>query len=134
MSLMWDAQVAAVTAWKANAGVRALLGNPARIYDGAAPTGAVKPYAVVGLVTEVPSNVIAKRGWSTTFTVHVFSAYAGKKEADAVIKALDTAVRSELTLSDHQAARFRPEFGEVLEEDDGVRHGVRRYRITARET
>jgi hypothetical protein len=133
MSALWPVQVAMVTALKAAAGVKALVGDPARVYDGQAPQGAAKPYIVVGDHTEAPSNALGRLGWSDTITAHVFSDYAGTKEALAVVTAMDAALAAPLTISGHGAARLKPEFGTVLVEDEGVRHAPRRYRVTTME-
>lgn len=130
MSAMWPVQVAMVTALKAAAGIKALVGDPARVYDGQAPQGAAMPYIVVGDHTEVPSNVLGGLGWSDTITCHVFSRYAGTKEALQGVAAMDAALAGPLTISGHGAARLKPEFGTVLVEEDGVRHAPRRYRVT----
>lgn len=134
MSALWPVQVALVAALKGAAGVKALLGDPARVYDGQAPQGAAMPYVVVGDHTETPRNLLARRGWESTITAHVFSAQEGSKEALAVLAAMDAALASPLAVTGHGAARLKPDFSTVLVEQDGIRHVPVRYRISALET
>lgn len=134
MSLLWPAQVAMVTAWKASAAVKALLGDPARIYDGQAPQGTPKPYVVVGEQTDTPRRLLGKGGGSDTITASVFSAYPGAKEVTAIAAVLDGVLVGPLVITGYGSARVKGEFATVLVEDDGVRHLPRRYRVTAFET
>ena len=132
MTALWPVQVAAVTRWKADPGVAALVGD--RIFDGEAEDGAAMPYVVVGDHTERPQHTLEREGWSATLTAHVFSAYRGSREALAIVAALGAAVKEPLTLEPFGAARLRRDFLDLQVEDDHTRHALVRYRIFALES
>lgn len=115
---------------KGNAGVGALVGQ--RIYDGKAPQGAELPYTVVGDQTERPRRAYGRAGYSDTLTVHHFSSYDGSQEVLAMVAATNAALQAPLVLAGFQPARLKPEFTEVVVEEDGTRHAPVRYRINAR--
>lgn len=49
-----DIEQALVTTWNASTGIKAVLGDPPRIYPGVAPQGTARPYAVYNLISETP--------------------------------------------------------------------------------
>lgn len=99
------------------------------VYDGRAPQGATLPYVVVGEPTEIPSGNLGPQGWNDTIAVHIWSGYAGRKEALEILELMDTALAAPLVLSGHTTARLRREFVTALVEETGVRHVPIRYRI-----
>lgn len=109
----------------------AIVGD--RVFDGAAPQGAVLPYTVVGDQTERQRRSFGGAGYSDTLTLHHFSGYAGSLEVLNMVKASNAALKEPLVPAGFRAARLKPEFTEVVVEDDGTRHAPVRYRIHARE-
>lgn len=131
-ALIWAAQKAAVARWKADGGVGAIVGD--RIFDGRAEPGTVFPYVVVGEPTGEPRPVMGTAGGNVTLTAHVFSDYAGDKEALQAAAALSAALGTRLTLEGFGAALLREEFSTVLveyDDDRTIRHAPIRYRIVS---
>lgn len=132
MSALWPVQDAAAVRWAASAALKALIGDPVRMYDGRAPQGAAKPHVVVSNQTDVPRNLLTKAGSSSTLTVVAVTPPEsdGAQAALAIVAAMDAAVATPLTIAGYGGARMRPEFLEVLVEEDGTRRAPRRYRVT----
>ena len=126
MTALLPLQAAIVTALKAHAPLMAVVTG---IHDGQAPQGAAAPYIVVGSATEVPGPTFG-RAWSDTLTLHIWSDYAGRKEALEILDLMDAALASVLVISGHTSAKLRREFAEVLIDPDGLRHVPARYRVT----
>lgn len=53
-----------------------------RLYKGAAPDGAEFPYAVYGLVSDIPDNVFAKHGEEARFQFDLFSSLSSSSEVE----------------------------------------------------
>ena len=53
-----------------------------RLYKGAAPDGAEFPYAVYGLVSDIPDNVFAKHGEEARFQFDLFSSASSSGEVE----------------------------------------------------
>ena len=62
--------------------------------------------------------------------MHVWSRYAGRKQVDAVLRAIRDALHTAtLTLTDHRLINIRQEFTEARRNSDGeTYHGIARYR------
>lgn len=126
MSALWPIQKAAVARLKGNA---AFMARVTGVHDGQAPQGATMPYVVIGEPTETSSRTLERAGWVDTLTMHIFSAYAGRKEALEIATLMDAALAAPLALDGHTSARLKPEFRTVLVEEGGVRHAPIRYRL-----
>ena len=127
MSALWPVQKALVGRLKATP---ALIARVSGVYDGQAPQGTSMPYVVVGEATERDASAMAERGFSDTITLHVWSAYPGRKEALEIVGMIDLALRDPLSLEGHTEADLRLDFATTLVEEDGVRHMPIRYRFS----
>jgi hypothetical protein len=127
-AVQWALQESVVARLRADAGVTALVG--VRVYDGEAPEGASMPFLIVGEPTETPEDVLGRDGYMITLTFHAWSTHRGRKQVLEILEAMDAALTGAvLTLAGFLSARARREFRSVLVEDDGVRHGLARYRF-----
>lgn len=117
------------TALMADAGVRALLGNPARVYDDA-PEGAIFPYVTIGRVESRPIDAASTPAIEHGLTLHVWSRYGGRVEAlDAVAAMRGVLHDSALDLGAHRLVFLFAQFADVFRSGDGVTtHGVLRLR------
>ena len=117
------------TALMADAGVGALLGNPARVYDDA-PEGAVFPYATIGRVESRPIDAASTPGVEHALTLHVWSRYGGRAETLDAISAMRGALHdSALDLGAYRLVLLFAQFADVFRSGDGVTtHGVLRLR------
>lgn len=92
MTASFDLQVAIAAALSAHAGVRSLAGNPPRIFDDL-PERAIFPYLAIGDDDVRDWSTGSERGAEHELTIHVWSRYAGRREAkllmDAIIEAID---------------------------------------------
>jgi hypothetical protein len=117
------------TAALADAGVQALLGVPARIYD--EPAGDVTfPYATLGRVESRPLDAAAAAAEEHFVTLHVWSRYGGRAEALDVIGALRTALHgAALAVAGRRLVLIFVQFADVFRAGDGrTTHGVLRLR------
>ena len=77
---------AVVAALAADEGVKALLGDPVRVFD-APPKGAVAPHLLIGRGVEVPLKAEGG-GAEVSLSLSVVSRFAGQEEARAVVAAV----------------------------------------------
>lgn len=56
-----------------------------KVFDGP-PEGTPFPYVVIGEASDAPDNALAKRGWESLITVHVWSKAHGFSEGLALAK------------------------------------------------
>jgi len=128
MSSAWALQEAIYAALTADAGLRALLGDPARIYDDA-PADAVFPFLTIGQArqSDWPG---APGGAAHALTLHVWSRYAGRKEVKDVMAAVYAVLHdASLAVSGQQLVNLRFVFGDVFRKQDGDTYqGLMRYR------
>jgi hypothetical protein len=108
--------------------VTAALGG-ARIYDDV-PTRAEFPYLVFAQTTERDWSTATDAGHEHTVTLHVWSRALGRKEAEAIMAATQTALHDQaLALDGHRLVNLRHEFSETRRDPDGeTYHGITRYR------
>jgi hypothetical protein len=124
---MWAVQVAAFSA------LDAALSCP--VYD--EPPGDVAyPYVLIGEATAVPANVQGRTGREVTLTLHVWSDYAGMKEAQGIVDTIDAVMDdAALTVAGYELVHVWLDFsgtvgsGGQLSEDAKLRHIVARYRV-----
>ncbi|WP_297801113.1 DUF3168 domain-containing protein [uncultured Brevundimonas sp.] len=74
---------AVVAALAADAALKALLGDPVRVFD-APPKGGVAPYLLIGRGVEVPLKAEGG-GAEVSLSLSVVSGFAGQEEARAVV-------------------------------------------------
>jgi len=127
-SASWDLQKAVYAALSADGALTTLLGG-ASIYD-AAPQDAAFPYVVIDHMQIRDWSTGTEPGAEHMLMLHVWSRYAGKREAhevaDAVRAALDGAM---LGLDDHRLVNLRHQYSELKRDEDGeTQHGVLRFR------
>lgn len=137
-TLTWAAQVAAVQRWESYAPLAAIVG--ARIFDGEAPRDAdgklpKAPYIVVGDKTGTPRKVFGGAGGRAVVTAHVWSAYPGSKEAEAIIGHMMDALAEKITPTGFVPARLRWEYHTVfVDPPTKMRHAPVRFRISTMES
>ncbi len=113
----------------ADAGLRSLLGDPARFYDDPPPDVAF-PYVTLG---HVESRTIEASGGAATehaLTLHVWSRYGGRAEALDIIGALRAALHdASLTITGRRLVFLFAQFADVFRSGDGrTTHGVLRLK------
>lgn len=112
-----------------HAGVQALLGDPARIYDDP-PEDPMFPYLTLGRVESRPADASASEATEHAVTLHVWSRYGGRAEALDVIGAVRTALHdAALDVEDRRLVFLFATFADVFRSGDGrTTHGVLRLR------
>ncbi len=115
------ALVAAVcAAAAADAGVRAVLGDPARVYD-ERPEYAAFPYVTVARVESRASEKNTLRTLETTITMHVSSRWAGRTEALDVLNALRAALHgAALAVEGRRLVLLYASYADVVRAEDRV--------------
>lgn len=131
----WALRQAIYAAIAADAGVKALIGDPARIYDDVA-ADAIFPFVTLG-----DGDV---RAWSTkdetgsehTITLHAWSRYEGHKECQQILEALQDALHdASLSVTGHVLVNLRSVSSGVIRDPDGATtHGVIRFRAVTEPT
>jgi hypothetical protein len=114
-------QKALITHLKADAGVQALLGEPARIRDAAAPTDMALPHLLIG---RSESRPVAADGGGVeqALTLTVVSRFRGTEEAKAVLAAVRVALNdTELEADGVRTVNLRVTFADVFPGADGAR-------------
>lgn len=113
----------------ADAGVKALLGDPARLYD-EPPADVVFPYVTLGRVESRPVDASAVEAQEHFITLHVWSRYGGRAEALDVIGALRAVLHSAaLGVTGRRLVLIFAQFSDVFRAGDGrTTHGVLRLR------
>lgn len=122
--------VAAIhAAASADAGVRAMLGNPARIYD-LPPNDPIFPYATLNRVESRQIDASEVEAIEHALTLHVWSRYGGRAEAIDAIAALRNALHdAPLSVSGRKLIFAFVQFTDVFRSGDGITtHGVLRLR------
>ncbi len=124
----WDLQKAVYAALAADTALTTLLGGP-KVYD-AVPQEAAFPYVVIDQMRLSDWSTGTEPGTEHMVMVHVWSRYAGKREAyeiaDAIRAVLDGAL---LSLENHRLINLRHQYSELkLDEDGETQHGVLRLR------
>lgn len=127
----WALQQAAHAALSADAALKALIGDPARVYDHV-PQDSPFPYVVLGAAEGRPGEARTKTegGFEATLAVHTWSRYRGLKEAKAIMAAVADALdQRDLALAGHALILIHFVFGATFLDEDGLtRHGVQRFR------
>lgn len=113
-------QKALIVRLKADAAVRALLGEPARIWD-AVPAEPVFPHLLIGRCESRPVRADGG-GVEQALTLTVVSRFRGTEEAKAVLAAVRSALNDAALEADGvQAVGLRVSFADVFPSADGAR-------------
>jgi hypothetical protein len=117
------------TAAANDAGVQALLGDPARVHD-EPPPDAVFPYVTFGRMESRPAEVSGAQAIEHMITLHVWSRYGGRAEALEVIGALRSALHNAaLAVEGRRLVLLFVSFTDVFRSGDArTTHGVMRLR------
>jgi len=123
-------QQAVYAALAASAAVKALVGDPARVYDDV-PEGAAFPYISIGDGTVADWGTKTTIGAEVTLTLHAWSRHGGRKEAKQILDAVHGALHQQpLAMAGHTPLDVRFEFAEDFLDEDGLtRHAVARYAV-----
>lgn len=111
-----------------DAAVVAALGG-SRVYDDV-PSRTEFPYITFGQSTARDWSTGTEPGREHAITLHIWSRARGRKQADEVMAAAESALHdAALTLEGHRLINLRHEFSEARREPDGeTYHGIARYR------
>ena len=122
-------QKSVIAALRADSGLVALLGNPARVYDDP-PRGLSFPYVSVGPATLADWDTATERGHLHRLTLDIWSRQGGRKEVRAVLGAIETVLHdAALALDGHRLINLRFEFADIFRDEDGETiRGTVRYR------
>lgn len=133
---MWVLQEAVVTALKADAGVKALIGDPARVYDDHPVSAPVMPYVTMGNVSGAPFDTKTTIGREVDLTIDVWSDYRGRKQAELIMQAIYAALhRATLSVTGYSFVNGVFTGSDSFIDADGLtRHGVIRFRFTLDQT
>lgn len=109
--------------------VRAVLGDPARLYDDP-PPDPVFPYVTLGRMETRAADASDTPALEHAVTLHAWSRYGGRAEALDVIAALRTALHdADLDLDGRRLVFLFASFSDVFRSGDGrTTHGVLRLR------
>lgn len=130
-SPQWLLQTAIYSRLTGDATLTALLASSTAVYDDV-PDGVAFPYLTIGQFTGAPRDTMGTTGRDVTVTVHAWSQYEGKKEAEQILSRVDEMLdRWQPTISGWNPTVMLHEFGpEIMDDPDGItRHGVSRYRL-----
>lgn len=113
----------------ADPGVKALLGDPARVYD-EPPAEAVFPYVTLGRVESRPADAAGAPAIEHVVTLHIWSRYGGRAEALDVIGALRAALHdASVAVAGRRLVFVFASFADVFRSGDAqTTHGILRLR------
>jgi hypothetical protein len=106
------------------------LSGMAGIYD-EVPEGAPYPRVVIGETTEVPDEEHGRGGVRATTTLHIWSRYAGNKEAAAVLAEVNRLLhRQPLAVAGFTDVSIAHQYHAFMRDPDpDIRHVPVRYRV-----
>lgn len=124
--------VALIARWTADSALTTFLGG-AYVFDRHVPEGLNVPrYIVVGEQTAVPRNAFDRKGSSTTLAAGAWTRGAPDRgDVVNIVRLMDAAVASPLTLTGFGTARLRNNLTAILgdPEDQTLDHAAVRYRL-----
>lgn len=125
---VWALQKAVYQHLSADVGLKALIGDPARIYDDP-PAGAATPYLTIG-PTSIREFKGVDGGLQHDLRLHAFSRYAGRRDVKQIVSAVyDALHEAALTVEGHRLINLRFVFSDVIRRQDGDAYqGVIRFR------
>jgi hypothetical protein len=128
MSAHWALQEACAAALAADAGVRALIGDPARIHDDV-PRNPVYPFVTTGEGGETDWSVQGFEGVEARLSVTAWSRYAGRKEAKEIVDRVRTVLHdAALSLTGWRLINLRFEAADYARGPGGSYRGQARFR------
>lgn len=103
----------------ADAGCKAVLGDPVRLFD-RTPATATFPFATHHRIETRTNDAALQDGAEHVVTLHVYSRHGGAQEARAALEAMRASLhRAPLTLTGHLLVLLLVTFADVLRIDDG---------------
>ena len=113
----------------ASADVKAVLGDPARLYDDP-PPDPVFPYMSIGRFESKPADASGVEATEHAVTLHVWSRYGGRAEALQALAAMRAALHNApLAVDGYALVLLLAQFTDVFRSGDGrTTHGVLRLR------
>ncbi len=127
---LFAAQESVYGALTNDAGVQALLGDPARVYD-SVPAAAIYPYATLGDVLIREFDTKDQTGFEQTVVLHIWSRYRGRKELKDIMQAIyDVLHNGALTVTGANFVSCAFQQASTTLDNDGLTlHGVMRFRL-----
>jgi hypothetical protein len=125
----WALQAALHGVLAADAGVRAVLGDPARVYD-EPPPDPIFPYLTYGRSECLPADGDDQAVVEQILHLHVWSRYGGRKETKRIVASVRAALQDlALTEGGYHHSNVRPTYTDVFRVGDGLTtQGVIRLR------
>jgi hypothetical protein len=115
----WALQVAVRAALAADAGVKAWLGDPARVYD-EPPEDPVFPYLTCGRSESRPLDGDGAGVIEQILHLRLWSRYAGRKETKEAVAAVRAALQDlSITADGHHHSGIRVTYTDVFRVGDG---------------
>jgi hypothetical protein len=113
-----------------DSGIKALVGDPARVYDNV-PQDTPYPYIEIGEDTALDGGTATEQGMDLTVMLHYWARDRGKRTVKLIAaRVYELLHEQELVVESQSLVLCRFVFGDFLLDPDGVtRHGVARYRI-----
>lgn len=103
---------------RADAGLRALLGEPARIHD-EPPETRLHPFVVLGRAETRPWGGVDGEGLEHALTLTCVSRFDGAEEAKAVVAAMRACLHgADLPLAGHRLVNLRVTYADVFRSPD----------------
>ena len=124
----WELQKAVYQTLRADAAIKADIGDPARIFDDP-PSNALYPYLTLGEARASGWKGV-EGGLEHDIKLYVFSRYAGRREVKRILSAVYDALHDVgLTLTGHDLINIRFVFADAFRRTDGETYqGVARFR------
>ncbi|MFQ5467971.1 MAG: DUF3168 domain-containing protein [Kiloniellaceae bacterium] len=128
-SSLWPLQQAVFAALGGDPALKALIGDPARVFDHV-PANSAFPYVVIGEATARDWDTKTDPGMEQNLSVHTWSRARGAKETKQIMAAIvATLDHAPLAVAGHALVLIRFEFAQTLVDPDGLtHHGVQRFR------
>jgi hypothetical protein len=128
MSAHWALQEAMVAALSADATMKTLIGDPARIHDDV-PRNPVYPFVTVGEGGETDWSMQGFEGVECRVVLSVWSRYAGRKEAKQIIDRIRMVLHDAgLSVTGWRLINLRCESTEFTRSPGGAYRGQARFR------
>lgn len=129
-----DVQRAVLAALRADPGVQAIFGDPARIYDDET-RGPAYPFAVLERHETRPSNSSCVAGAEHTLTLAVTSRHGGRSQAREALGALRAAIEgTDFAVANQVIVLAYPTYGDVFRtRDQQTFRSILRVRIISEE-
>jgi hypothetical protein len=134
-SASWALQTAIFTALTADANVKSVLGDPARVYD-EVPRSTAMPYLVIGDGKENDWSTSTDTGTEHALVLHVWSRARGRKESKTVTATVRAALDdAALALTGHKLIGIKHQSSEFLRQTDGqTYHAIMKFRAVTEPT